>query len=792
MKLFPLIIILILSTSVGMAADNDLVIVDQATTTAVIVVAGNAGEEENLAARDLAKYIGLMSGAVPAIISSPDAIAEAGKSSTPVFYIGREALKADSSLTDVLKKTGSHKKIIRRDAIVLRRSGNRIYLAGSNDASHYFAVAELLHRWGCRWFMPTEFGECIPDHKRLTIGDLDYSYAPPFEIRTYWISWLGDNSGKEEFQRRNFMTTGRNGFPPTGHAIGKYIKDLGKSAGTLAFTAPETAKHIAAQVDGMYAAGTDFSLSMEDLTYTSPYPGDQKLMRLQWDKYFLRWSVTDPFLQLYNNIAKILRKKHPASKAKIGFLAYANMTIPPVRDMKAEQPLFCQLAPIDIDPIHGMDSLQSPPRQEYKEFLYKWAKVMDGRLAIYDYDQGMLVWRDIPNPSHQAFVQDVKHYRDAGILGINTESRNAIATTFLNLYLRGRLMWNPDADVPALLDDFYTSFYGPAAEPMRDYWNAVFMAWQETIVTEHEFFVAPAIYTPRVLKEMKTHLEQAEILTAALSNKVEPTRNERLYLDRIKFTRMSFDITNMYMGMVKAAATKINYNKAIELGEQALVIREKLTAMNGTFTTYKKMKVEGRGYAWWPGEVKQYRELLQFVNGEQGELIAKLPLEWAFMRDPKNIGIKNKYAAGPVDLTFWNAAHTTYTLDLRKDYRADTWEMLRTDLYMQAQGIRNPDRQSYTGYAWYRTDVVIPDDKAGAELHLRFPGLFNECRLYINGDEVAHREQKDIWWQNDYRFEWDVDVTGKMNAGNNVIALRVNSKHHMAGMFRRPFIYAVK
>jgi hypothetical protein len=40
----------------------------------------------------------------------------------------------------------------------------------------------------------------------------------------------------------------------------------------------------------------------------------------------------------------------------------------------------------------------------------KWAKIMEGRVAIYDYDQGMLVWRDIPNPSRQGLKQDFAHY----------------------------------------------------------------------------------------------------------------------------------------------------------------------------------------------------------------------------------------------------------------------------------------------------------------------------------------------------------------------------------------------
>jgi hypothetical protein len=770
----------------------ELIIADKGKSNAVIVLAEQAGPHEKLAAEDLAKYIRIMSGAHPTIAHAPETIAQALQGKHPVILIGQEALKREGSLAPVLKKTVAVKGILRSDAIVLRRKGNRVFLAGNNDLSHYYAVTELLRRWGCRWYLPTEFGECIPKKQRLTIGKLDYAYAPSFEVRSYWISWLGDRTGMEDFQRRNFMTLGKGDFPPTGHALGKYVRDLKENVFRIALTAPETAEHIVSKVEEKYAAGKSFSLSMEDGLYQSSYPEDKKLMRLQWDKYFLRWSVTDPFLQLYNTVAGTLRKKYPESPARIGFLAYTNMTIPPVREIKAEESLFCELAPIDIDPIHGMDSLQSPSRQEYREFLYKWTEVMEGRLAIYDYDQGMLIWRDIPNPSHQAFAQDVQHYRKAGILGIHTESRNAIATTFLNLYLRGQLMWNPDADIENELAEFYEKFYGPAAQPMQMYWEAIFQAWEETIVTEHEYFLAPAIYTPDLLRLMKAKMKEAEALVEPLRKKKSLSRNEQLYLDRIAFTRMSCDITTLYLEMVKAAASDIDYKKAVKLGEQALVIREKLTAMNGTFTTYKGMQVEDKGYAWWPGEVRQYRELEQWLNGDKGSLVLKLPLEWAFRRDPRNRGVKEKFATEPVDLTFWQANRSTYTLDLLKDYPVTEWEMLRTDLYMQAQGVRNPDRQSYTGYAWYRTEVDIPKEQADKKLHLRFPGLFNECWLYLNGEKLAHREQHPLWWNNDYRFEWDVDLTGKIKQGKNILALRLNSRHHFAGMFRRPFIYAAR
>ena len=778
-----------MAATAGKEGGNDLDISTNGKTSAVIVISPDAGTNEKQAAKDLAKYIGLMCGAKPAIVNTDAAIRSAMASKAPKLVVGEQALKAQPKLRGKLNGVLKKNPYLRTDGIVLRRDGNRVYLAGNNDLAHYFAAAELLRRWGCRWYIPTEFGECIPEEPNLKVGTLDYAYSSPFEIRSYWISWVGDNAGRREFQMRNMMMTDRGGLPSTGHALGKYTKGLGKGTFNFPITDPKSAKHVAEKVETMYAEGKMFSLGMEDGSYDSAYPNDQKLMKLQWDKYFMRWSVTDPMLELYNNVASVLQKKHPRSKTRIGFLAYANMTLPPVRDMVAHPSLYAELAPIDIDPIHGMDDLQSPPRREYKDMMYKWAKVMQGRLCIYDYDQGMLVWRDIPNPSHRSFAQDVQHYLKAGILGVNTESRNAIATTFLNLHLRARLLWNPDEDVDALLKEFYTRFYGPAAKPMEAYWSAIFNAWENTICTEHEYFVAPAIYTPDVMAQLKKKIAEAEQIINGLQIQGRAlSRNEKLYVERMRFMRYSYEITAGYISMVHAAATDCDYERAAALGNKTLAVREKLTDMSGIFTTYRNYKVEHRGYAWWPGEIRQYQELLPFTNGKKGKLIMKLPLEWAFHRDKDNKGLSRGFANGPMDLSHWQANQSKLTPANRKDY-PDKWEMLRTDLYAQAQGIRHPDHQSYIGWLWYRTDLELKPEHTNGKVHLRFPGLFNECSLFVNGKEVATRKQGKLWWLNDYRFEWDVDLTGKLKAGKNTIALRCHCEHHFGGMFRRPFLY---
>ena len=128
---------------------------------------------------------------------------------------------------------------------------------------------------------------------------------------------------------------------------------------------------------------------------------------------------------------------------------------------------------------------------------------------------------------------------------------------------------------------------------------------------------------------------------------------------------MSFEIIDSYVSMAAAAATKCDFAAAVRAGEKALAIRERMTDLNGVFTTYRR--IGERGYAWFPGEVKQYRELLPFIDGSKGKFVAKLPLEWAVRRDPERIGLKAGFHRKPVDLGYWKKRGAEYVLDERKD-----------------------------------------------------------------------------------------------------------------------------
>ncbi|MBT9585824.1 DUF4838 domain-containing protein, partial [bacterium] len=511
-----------LSASAGLA--QPLAIVEQGRPRVSVCVRPDAGPWEKAAAQDLATVVGKMTGVTLPILNTPP------PADQDCIVVGELAIPA---LHERLQGTRRKTPILRHDAIALRSQPHRLWVAGSNDDSHYFAVAELMRRWGCRWYMPGDFGECIPPKSSLLQEPLDYAYAPPFEVRGYWLSWNGDQTGYASFAHRNFMNLER---IPAGHALGPHIERVKAKLGSFETTSPEAAALVAEGLQADFSQGKSQSLSIEDATVAQLSDGEHDYNGGIRDKYFVANNMSDSYLLFYQRVARRLAAKFPHSKARLGFLAYVNLTLPPQRQLRAAAPLICYLAPIDIDPNHS----DSPPKQDFFGALARWVQVMQGRVIIYDYDQSMLVWRDLPNPSQHVFQNDVKKYRKLGILGLDTESRGALATTFLNLYFRGQLMWNPDLDVDRELREFYPGFFGPAAQPMAAYWGRIYEAWKDTPVLEHEYFVIPHVY-PRAL------VSQLKVPVAAGVR--EP------YASRLRFAGLCQNLLDGYTRQLEAMAT---------------------------------------------------------------------------------------------------------------------------------------------------------------------------------------------------------------------------------------------
>ena len=258
-------------------------------------------------------------------------------------------------------------------------------------------------------------------------------------------------------------------------------------------------------------------------------------------------------------------------------------------------------------------------------------------------------------------------------------------------------------------------------------------------------------------------------------------RNEGVYNERLRFTRLSFDLIRSYVEMIQASASDVDYARAVRAGQQALATRLQIAAINPIFTTHVvgvEAETPQGGGAWFPGEVEQLKGLAALTDGSKGTLVAKLPLDWSIaLRDPVPTGWRY---AGEVGGT--GPCRGDQAIDAPK-------RVVRGDLYLQGQGVLRPDGRNDLGFYCEEARIDLGQADIAGSTHLMFPGLFNEAWLYIDGKPVAHRSYHEPWWTGDYRLDWDVDVSGLMSPGRHVITLGGFNPLHFAGLFRRPFLY---
>ena len=98
-----------------------------------------------------------------------------------------------------------------------------------------------------------------------------------------------------------------------------------------------------------------------------------------------------------------------------------------------------------------------------------------GSVRVFEYYSDAILFKSVlPILSH-VMQQDLRFYRDAGVHTVQTLMTGThpwVAAQLTN-WLFGRLTWNPDADVDALVADFCGAAFGDAAPSMVRYYEAL-------------------------------------------------------------------------------------------------------------------------------------------------------------------------------------------------------------------------------------------------------------------------------------------------------------------------------
>jgi hypothetical protein len=174
-----------------------------------------------------------------------------------------------------------------------------------------------------------------------------------------------------------------------------------------------------------------------------------------------------------NRVAELVEATHP--DRHLAFYAYAP-TVEPPEDLTAHPNVAVAVAHYGgvSDKFRPITDPTSPRNAGYIPIIEGWADVTD-QIFAREYYTGLVQETNglARVAAAYALVEDIPWYHEHNVVGINSEALAMWGNVGLNFYLAAQMMWDVETDVEAVLDDYFGGMYGPAAAPMREYFETL-------------------------------------------------------------------------------------------------------------------------------------------------------------------------------------------------------------------------------------------------------------------------------------------------------------------------------
>ncbi|MFW6059667.1 MAG: DUF4838 domain-containing protein [Phycisphaeraceae bacterium] len=453
------------------ASSDELTLAREGEALAPIVISPEAGERVEAVAQELADYLGQMTGGEFAI--------ERDEQPRRGIVLGTLEQFPDPALNEPLAMRDSFDG---REAYAIRTDARRLRLIGATDLGASHAAFRFLETQGCRWFFPSDAWTVVPERRTLTVG-VNETDRPALLSRRIWYGFgFFDQQAREDHQawaRHNRMAASLRIY--AGHSWGRIMRQYQE-------TFDEHPEYLALDEEGE-RGGSKFCISNDDLRelvvqyaldYFEKHP-DADMVSVDpsdggghcvCEDCAAMGTVSDRVFGLANQVAQAVAEEYPGKM--VGLYAYSHHSEPP--SFELEPNVYIQLTAGFIRGRYTFDELMEiwPTKARHMGF-YEY-------FSVYLWDWDMLPGGRGANVPY--LKQRIRRYMDNGATSLDAESGNNWGLHGRGYYVANRLMWNPDADVEALLEDFYEKAFGPAAEPMRRYYER-FDPGNDPLMSEH-------------------------------------------------------------------------------------------------------------------------------------------------------------------------------------------------------------------------------------------------------------------------------------------------------------------
>ena len=110
--------------------------------------------------------------------------------------------------------------------------------------------------------------------------------------------------------------------------------------------------------------------------------------------------------------------------------------------------------------------------RKFVEDIKGWSAITD-KLYVWDYTTNFGHYVS-PHPNFGCLQGNAQFFRDHHVVGLFEQGAyQAPHAEFAELraWILAKLLWNPDQDIEPLYQDFFAGYYGPAARPIRQYFD---------------------------------------------------------------------------------------------------------------------------------------------------------------------------------------------------------------------------------------------------------------------------------------------------------------------------------
>lgn len=422
------------------------------------------------------------------------------------------------------------------DGFTIKTIGTQIIIAGGSHKGPLYGVYTFLEKYlGCRMYSSKVMS--IPHQSSITIPSIHLTEIPKLIFRDVFYR----PAFSQQYADWHKLTPARTSYlsswgtwvhssfqfvPPS-----KYFEDHPeyyslvnnkRIPDQLNYTNPEVYHIFLGNLNAKIKSQPQYqywSVSQEDNNHYCQCDQCEKI-------YQKTGSPSGTIVEFVNKLAKFFPNK------TISTLAYSYSRKPPenIKLVPNLNIMFCTNIKNYVT-----NYATSFGQQSMRNDLNGWLK-LTSNIFIYDYLINFKALESI-YPNLLKLKPNLDYFVKKGIKGYFAQGNYYPGGEFAELrcYLMAKLLWNPDADDKAIIQDFLQGFYGKGAAPFL---------WKYIQLIDQQLTGGPDKLTPNEANTYYKLFQQAE---AAVSD-------QKTFLQRVQKERMGLDysVIQMYLRLAKA------------------------------------------------------------------------------------------------------------------------------------------------------------------------------------------------------------------------------------------------